>query len=157
MKEKIQLSIMLALVLTVFACQTEEAIPSEPPGMQRSIVNASDIPSITSALSSKLGLQNDTQAFTVNHGSVFGDLNIKWDKIMQLVDSVGNKTYTFAIEDEDGDFTTFYNLILKTDASGKVKRPFIMKYVMDDGFVPEFFGYKINRKLLWGGSKNLFE
>ncbi len=105
---------------------------------KRLIVTADDIPGVISSLSQVMGMRPDDDAFTVNHNEVENDLTIDWDRIMQLVDTLGNETYAFGIADRDGDPFTFYNLILKFDDTGSVQRPFLLKYQMDEDFIPEY-------------------
>lgn len=59
-------------------------------------------------------------------------------RLCSLVDSTGKQTYTFAIEDNDNDPSTFFNLILKYDDTGVAKEPFLLKYTMDETFLAEY-------------------
>ncbi len=141
-KKYLQAILALVLVLVVpMACQ--EPVDNEPevsPGVQRSVVSAEDIPGVVHKLQVKLGLPTGVDQFSTAGGAEDGSqqLKIDWDRILQLVDSTGMETYTFDVEDSDGDFSTFYNLILRLNADQQAYQPYLLKYEMDEDFVPVY-------------------
>ena len=128
------------LLVTIFCfsgCQTDNEVEPIPQTI-RQIVSAEDIPNVTSALLQRMGLGNGSTKFSVNNGTSQIEYDIVWDEILQLVDTTGRETYTFNISDSDNDPFTFYNLVLKFNEFGDAYFPFIMRYEMSEGFIPEY-------------------
>jgi len=120
--KSIQLTLCLLLLLFISACQTQDEIPIEP-DIQRRIVSSSDIPQVTSSLLNELGLRNGVKGFSVfTEGNELG-VAINWDKVKQLIDTTGKQTYTFAIEDQDNNPNTFYNLIFQLSPDNEPFQP----------------------------------
>ncbi len=137
---KVALALILVLVVP-WACQSPvDEQPVEEPGTKRRVVSAGDIPGVVNKLQVKLGLPAGVDQFSTAGGAEGGtqQLKINWDEILQIVDSTGRETYTFAIEDEDGSVATFYNLILQLNADKQAYQPFLLKYEMDEEFVPVY-------------------
>ena len=130
------LSITIFTILFFNSCSKDEVIPHfVETGM---IVNAEDIPEVTSALLNRMGLDKGNGRFSVNNGVSDDIFSIDWDKILQLVDSTGKETYTFSIQDDDDNPFIFYNLVIRFNEYGNAFFPFIMKYEMSEEFIPVY-------------------
>ncbi len=139
MKQFINKYKWLALILLVLpGCQRDDGAPFEEPVMEsRMVVSAEDIPEVKATLLKKMQSGDNAKLFSANMGAE-NNLAIDWQRVMQLIDSTGQKTYTFAIADEDDDPFSFYNLVMKYSALGDAHEPFLMKYTMSEGFIPEY-------------------
>ncbi len=128
-----------ALILLVLpGCQRDDGAPfEEPVSESRMVVSAEDIPELKATLLKKMQSGDNAKLFSANMGAE-NNLAIDWQRVMQLIDSTGQKTYTFAIADEDDDPFSFYNLVMKYSALGDAHEPFLMKYTMSEGFIPEY-------------------
>lgn len=126
------------VLVMVLGCQMDDETPLVRPAVEsRMIVSGEDIPEVTSKLLTKLGLGNDAKLFSANSGTA-SNLEIDWERVMQLVDTTGQKTYTFAIKDRNDDPSSFYNLVMKYSALGDAHEPFLMKYTMAEDFISEY-------------------
>ncbi|KOF03864.1 hypothetical protein OB69_04740 [Roseivirga seohaensis subsp. aquiponti] len=68
-----------------------------------------DVPNVVSQLQEGLGLRGGNDRLSVNdEGRTYGVI-IDWNRITELIDTVGNINYTFAVVDEDEDPYTFHN------------------------------------------------
>jgi hypothetical protein len=67
-------------------------------------------------------------AYTDQESSLVLDLN----SIHQIVDTLGNETYAIRVLNEMPSSKIFYNLILKYTPEGDARRPFLIRYEMDD-------------------------
>lgn len=134
---KIKLSFLtFFIVFLVSSCFKEEVAPQFQE--IRRVVSAEDIPNVTSALLNRMGLENSIGRFSVNNGQSEDIFDIDWDKILQLVDSVGQETYTFSIKDNDGNPFVFYNLVIRFNEFGDAFYPFLMRYEMSEEFIPVY-------------------
>ena len=134
----LSLIILLVFATIITACHQDIAEPDVEVGEVRRVVTAQEIPSVTKALVNQMGLNNGDQRFSVNNGQSQDLLNIDWDEILQLVDSTGNETYTFRIEDNDYNPFVFYNLVIRFNAFGDPFSPFLVKYEMSEDFIPQY-------------------
>ena len=135
LKFKIHIAFTALLFLFVISsCSKDEVVPAFKETGR--LVKAEDIPEVTSALLSRMGLDKGNERFSVNNGVSNDVFNIDWDKILQLVDSTGKETYTFSIQDEDNNPFIFYNLVIRFNEYGNAFFPFIMKYEMSEEFIP---------------------
>ncbi|MFT6970714.1 MAG: hypothetical protein ACJAXX_001280 [Roseivirga sp.] len=131
------LTLCLFFLFFIAACQSQDEIPIQQE-TQRRIVSSVDIPQVTSSLLNQLGLRNGGERFSVySEGNGLG-VAIDWDKVKQLIDTSGKQTYTFAIEDQDNDPNTFYNLIFQLTADNEPFKPYLLKYTMDDAFAESY-------------------
>tara|TARA_R110000823_G_scaffold315678_2_gene449449 strand:- start:15578 stop:16864 length:1287 start_codon:yes stop_codon:yes gene_type:complete len=97
-----------------------------------------DVPNVVSQLQEGLGLRGGNDRLSVNdEGRTYGVI-IDWNRITELVDTVGNTNYTFAVVDEDEDPYTFHNLIIGKNEEGYWKRPYLLTYVMGEEFRPKY-------------------
>ena len=93
-----------------------------------------DVPNVVSQLQEGLGLRGGNDRLSVNdEGRTYGVI-IDWNRITELIDTVGNVNYTFAVVDEDEDPYTFHNLIIGKNEEGYWKRPYLLTYVMGEEF-----------------------
>lgn len=141
MKRLIHLGLLLTLLLILpFGCQKElDELPDIPKERSISKRTPEEIPKIIDALHTSLGMSKENdQIFSVNYGSFINDFSVDMDRIMEVVDTIGNQHYTFAIEDNDSNPFIFYNLIISTDQFGTVKRPYLLRYEMSDEFIPVY-------------------
>ncbi|OEK01733.1 hypothetical protein BFP97_09490 [Roseivirga sp. 4D4] len=139
MKFKKSYLLILFSISLCLACQQDE--DSELPVKQevrREIVSSQDIPHIVDDLFNQLNLGNDQKRFSVNDGGQNITLDIDLDRILRTADSLGRETYSIQIENLSASPFTFYNLILKYNEQGEVFEPFVMRYVMDEEFIPEY-------------------
>ena len=132
------LIILLVFATIITACHQDVAEPDVEVGEVRRVVTAQEIPGVTKALVNQMGLNNGDQRFSVNNGQSQDLLNIDWDEILQLVDSTGDETYTFRIEDNDDNPFVFYNLVIRFNAFGDPFSPFLVKYEMSEDFIPQY-------------------
>jgi hypothetical protein len=100
-------------------------------------------------------LRNGGKGFSVfTEGTGIG-VTIDWDKVKQLIDATGKQTYTFAIEDQDNDPNTFYNLIFQLTANNEPFKPYLMKYTMDEDFAAAYHSGEVDFGSFQGSVKKI--
>lgn len=129
------LSLILLLILPI-ACQQElDELPDFPKERSVSKKSPEEIPKVMESLHTSLGMaRGNDQIFSVNHGSYVNDFSIDMDRIMEVIDTTGNRHYSFAIEDNDSNPFIFYNLVISVDQFGNVLNPFLLRYEMSEEF-----------------------
>lgn len=151
------------MVFLIASCQQDDSELPQINQETRRIVSAEDIPDVTSTMLQKMGLGRGDNAFSVNQGDSESQLKVNWDQIKQLIDSTGRQTYAFGIEDYDDDPYTFYNLVFKISEHQEAEQPYLLRYTLDEAFIPEFqetgslqnFKGTITKVLLRGQGNNL--
>ena len=126
---------MLAILLA--SCMQEPEPEIGPIGTQRNVITALQAPKITTTLSEKLGIgvrMAEYSAYTDQESSLVLDLN----DIHQIVDTLGNETYTIRVLNEMPDPKVFYNLVLKYTPEGDAERPFLIRYEMGESTYDEY-------------------
>lgn len=128
------------LLLALAACQRADEVPLDtlPVERKRMIVQATDIPEVTTTLLSRLGSRSEERLFSVNAGEASYPFFIDWERIKQLVEPDGREVYTFGLAVTDGNPATFYNLVLKYNQNHEAHQPYILKYKMSDSFLAQY-------------------
>jgi hypothetical protein len=129
----------LLLLVWLYSCQPQDEIPMiEPIDNGHLIVSTADVPQVVYELQQSLRFKQEGKLFGINDGEQSLNLEIDWEQIYQLIDEQGKETYTFRIADGDGDFATFYNLVMKFSENGDPYTPFLMKYTMSEAYAQAF-------------------
>lgn len=164
MRNLINKALSLLLILSLYGCTVDDQpTPIEP--LKRSVryVSSDDIPNILGKLNESLS-HLSAQHKSINGGQVstpWGEIDL--NEILEVVDTLQNTNYTFAVSDDDGNPYTFTNLIIKKRESGSIDTPFLLEYKPDssyinqfiaDGFSIENFTGIISRKFLSPPSAN---
>ena len=139
MRTKAKFTLVIILTLgTLLSCSKDDTHPiiEEEPS-QIHDVQPSDIPLVMEKLNEELQLvKDDYSANSESLNSIVG--KIKFDEILQVIDTLGNANYTFKVEDEDNNPFTFTNLIVKEWVDGYVQTPYLLHYKMDSSFIPQY-------------------
>ena len=130
--------ILIALTVFFSSCTDEMIEPEPPPTRSFRNLTYKDVPYVVSKLQEGLGLRGDNKRLSVNEGDRTYGVIIDWERITELVDTVGNTNYTFAVVDEDQDPYTFHNLIIGKNEQGYWKRPYLLTYIMGDEFKAQY-------------------
>lgn len=129
-------------LLIIFACllisscsQDEPFSDQQIPGQEYIRYTADDIPKVVNDLFKSTGFKQSDEKNSANLGYDDVTLNITWDEILMLKDSLGRKAYAFEVKPlANKDPKVFYNLILKYTPDGEVRDPYVMRYTMSDEF-----------------------
>lgn len=65
-------------------------------------------------------------------------ITIELDEIMQVIDTIGNVNYTFRINLNDDDPTTFYNLTVNENTQGEENISYVVKYNIDQSALQQW-------------------
>ena len=130
------LSLLTGLFL--YSCQTDDLTDTRPIVQSEvAIVSSESIPEIISVLNNALNLSMSNDGSGANLAS--SDIGVvDLNNIMQVIDTLQSKNYTFLIEDSDNDPFTFSNLIIKKRASGTIDYPYLLEYVVDSARRQQF-------------------
>ncbi len=137
---KIVLMVLFMLFLT-YSCKEDfeedfDPVPQEAVNM----VSHESIPAIISKLNQTVG----AAAIDDTRGSVapssLGDIDMA--SIMEVLDSLENRNYTFLVDDNDNDPFTFTNLVVKKRSDGSIDHPYLLEYRVDSASRDEFLASK---------------
>lgn len=128
------------IIIFLVSCTTEKEFELGQFNTPKSwrVYSSSDLPDVTIKVADKFSLNSERKKFAVNSEYAQEYFEIDWNRIYQQVDSLGHETYAFLLNDSDEDPYTFYNLIYKKAYDEKDESFFIMKYQMDESFIPEY-------------------
>lgn len=128
------------IIIFLVSCTTEKEFEPGQFNTPKSwrVYSSSDLPDVTIKVADKFSLNSERKKFAVNSEYAQEYFEIDWNRIYQQVDSLGHETYAFLLNDSDEDPYTFYNLIYKKAYDEKDESFFIMKYQMDESFIPEY-------------------
>lgn len=151
-------SYILLIILTVLgSCQKVETGDVNPIVETKvSKVSMEEIPDVIRVLNetlthSQLGDRPQANLLSSDLGAI--DLSI----IMEVIDTLESKNYTFLIQDDDNDPFTFSNLIIKKRANGSIDYPYLLEYVVDSsrrldfissGFAMDGFSGNVSKRYL---------
>ena len=133
-------SIIIFLVFLT-SCNYEEKVSPErisEPGAK--FIEISDLPELSNYLLNQFGFKSERSSASLDLNSLnglFGHIEI--EKALEVTDSAFQKTYTFALDDNDNNPLTFTNLVIKTDGDGKFQLPFFIDYNIDSIDAIRFF------------------
>ena len=135
MKTKIKLLVYLFAVTIFYTFTSCEKELFENQIVQES-KNQNKINYITGAEASKVieNLTNNIQNYnSSNRGGTINYGTIDYSHVMKVVDTIGNKNYTFKVSHPDASFTKFYNIVLqeKIDGQSLIK---LFEYNMTEDF-----------------------
>ncbi|NVK83024.1 MAG: hypothetical protein HWE21_01815 [Cytophagia bacterium] len=132
--------LFLIACLLVSSCVEDEPFSDQQiPTTEYIRYSADDIPDVVNDLFKSTGFKHSDETFSANLGYDDVALNITWNEILMLKDSLGRKAYAFEIKPEaNNDPKVFYNLILKYTPDGEVRDPYVMRYTMSDEFYPTY-------------------
>lgn len=102
------------------------------------VLSGIDVEDVKNTLLKKLYLENSETRFSVNNGHNAYDFDIDWGEVLELIDTLGARTYTFRVKDYEKDPYSFYNLYMKYDQTGNVHEPYLLKYEMSEDFKLEY-------------------
>jgi peptidase M23-like protein len=123
------------------SCREQDVSPEVEPVAERKIrnVDVEEIPEIREALEVKLGLKSSSDAvFGVNENGLVSDFEVNWERVTEVLDTLGKTNYTFGVHDNDGSSFIFYNLVIGKTIEGKIKEPLLFKFEMSGEFIPKF-------------------
>ena len=137
MKKQIHLFVLLKvlfLLIFVLGCNEEEFVELEPTvidsDMPLSGFTANELPSLTKILGSTTN-KNSVQ-WSSKKGNNTTVLNE--DKILMVMDSIGNKTYSVRMFVPYTPYNVFYNVIAKETSEGVFNEPIILRYEIDKDY-----------------------
>lgn len=130
--------ILVAFAVFLSSCADEIIEPELPPTRSFRNLTFKDVPNVVNKLQEGLGLRGGNKRLSVNEGDRTYGVIIDWERITELIDTVGNTNYTFAVIDEDENPYTFHNLIIGKNEQGYWKRPYLLTYIMGDEFKAQY-------------------
>ena len=113
------------------------------------LIDAKEIPEILNSLKSKVGtegLGNNKISYKKSH--------IQLDKIVEVKSKEGKINYTFPIQIEGQPENEFYNLIVHKTGSGKVKKAYIKRYIVNPEAMANYLAHDRNFFYFEGTYKN---
>ena len=133
------LCLLGAIVFALGSCSDESTAPEFPQERTFRNVSFEDIPGVISQLTTNLGLTNGDGELSTLNGETEVLLDIDWENIIELTDSMNQVSYTFAVHEKNNiDPYSFHNLIISKTPEGNFKRPYLLTYEMDEAFKAVF-------------------
>lgn len=131
----LRLLVCLTFFIIITACKDSDK--DEQPLLEPiNFVSHNDIPEVMSTFYEKFNLGPGA----IQKGSIETDnkYDIDVEAILEVVDSLENKNYTFRVDDKDNDVFTFTNLVIKKRESGVIDEPYFLEYIVDKEAKQEF-------------------
>lgn len=144
MKKSLLKSFLILFSFLFLSCQTEEILVEKKYFGKKSKIETrylkgNEALRVKNLLNTKLSSESKLKIFAANSNSMrTSEGIIDFNTILQVIDSLGIKNYTFRIINHpDDDEKTFHNLVL-TEKDAELEAT-IMKYEMSDLFAQEFY------------------
>ena len=133
------------LVFLATGCQSEIYIDqrlddSIKQGTKINYVTDVEVPEIINSITDITGtvsIKSSPYSKSINYKNAKVDLN----QILKLKNKDNITNYTFGIAVEGAPLNEFYNLVVNESPSGKVKKPYVVKYVVDDDALDNFVAH----------------
>ena len=137
--KRIKTYINIGILLFGMACITISCEKEDPEVYQKELFNLkqrqvnflseNDLPK---SVFNHFKLQSAKLSNNSNSKSQTNSTIIDINNIMQVIDNFGNTNYTFRVNFEDNDPTTFYNLIINKNFESNTNISYILKYKIDE-------------------------
>ncbi|WP_162623300.1 hypothetical protein [Confluentibacter sediminis] len=100
-------------------------------------VTESDVPEVIDAITAFTGISSLSKTSS-NKGINYKKSYIDIKRILKAKNKESITNYSFSITVEHAPLNEFYNLIVNEDAKGKLRSPYVIKYVVDDDALDAF-------------------
>lgn len=147
MKNYLKTGILLfGILISTTNCEKENIIDnpikeSTIVGTKIEYISFNDAPKVLNAITALTGessLKKTIYSKTLSYKKAHIDV----EKILKVKNEKNITNYTFNVFIENSPINEFYNLIVNEDSTNKIKKPYVIKYVVDDDALDNFLANK---------------